>query len=139
MILASVGIGLTLPLWVEPFFGHGFQGSIPAAWVMLATYALTAPGVVAGTALGARGNPGSRSLALLIAVAVNCVAVVVLAQPLGAFGAALATFIGNGTAAALNLYFLSRRLGVDVRGFHSLHLAELRDLWNGFRRRSSGT
>jgi O-antigen/teichoic acid export membrane protein len=135
MILASVGIGLTLPLWVERFFGDGFQGSIPAAWIMLATYAVTAPGVVAGTALGARGNPGSRSLALLIAVAVNCVAVVVLAPPLGAFGAALATFIGNGTAAALNLYFLRKRLGVDVRAFHSIHPAEIRDLWFAFRHR----
>jgi O-antigen/teichoic acid export membrane protein len=137
MILASVFIGLTLPLWVEPFFGDGFGGSIPAAWVMLATYAVTAPGVVAGTALGARGSPGSRSLALLIAVVVNCIAVVALSPPLGALGAALATLIGNGTAAALNLYFLHKRLGVDVSGFHSFHPSEVRDLWVGFRRRAS--
>jgi O-antigen/teichoic acid export membrane protein len=129
MIVASLGIGLTLPLWVEPFFGAGFQGSLPAATIMLATYALTAPGVVAGTALGARGHPGSRSAALLIAVVVNCVAVVLLAPVLGALGTALATLLGNGTAAALNLYFLHKKLGVDVRHFHSVHPGELRELW----------
>jgi O-antigen/teichoic acid export membrane protein len=131
MILSSLAIGLTLPLWVEPFFGPGFGESVPAALVMLATYALTAPGVVAGTALGARGHPGSRSAALLIAVGVNCVAVVALAPPLGAFGAALATFVGNGTAALLNLYFLHKRLGVDVRHFHSVRPAEVRELVEG--------
>jgi O-antigen/teichoic acid export membrane protein len=131
MIVASLGIGLTLPLWVEPFFGEGFQGSIPAAAIMLATYALTAPGVVAGTALGARGHPGSRSTALLIAVVVNCVAVVLLAPVLGAVGTALATLLGNGTAAALNLYFLHKKLGVDVRHFHSVHPGELKELWRG--------
>jgi len=137
MILASVVIGVTLPLWVGPFFGEGFQASIPAALVMLATYALTAPGVVAGTALGARGRPGSRSLSLLIAVVVNCIAVVALAPVFGAFGTALATLLGNGTAAALNLYFLHTRLDVDVRHFHSVHPSELRDLWRDLRKRSS--
>jgi len=135
MLLVTVVVGVSLPLWVGPFFGTGFEASIPAAWVMLITYALTAPGVVAGTALGARGRPGSRSVALILAVAVNCIGVVVLAPPLGALGAALATLAGNGTAAALNLYFLHKRLDVDVRHFHSVHPAELRELWTSIRAR----
>jgi O-antigen/teichoic acid export membrane protein len=135
MATSSLAIGVTLPIWVQPFFGAGFGESIPAALVMLATYALTAPGVVAGTALGARGHPGSRSAALLIAVGVNCVAVVLLAPPLGALGAAFATFIGNGTAAVLNLYFLRKRLGVDIRHFHSVRPAELRELATGLLNR----
>ncbi len=128
MLLVTVVVGGSLPLWVGPFFGAGFEASIPAAWVMLVTYALTAPGVVAGTALGARGRPGSRSVSLIVAVMVNCVGVIVLAPLLGALGTAVATFAGNGTAAALNLYFLHKRLGVDVRHFYSLHSAELKDL-----------
>jgi O-antigen/teichoic acid export membrane protein len=128
MILVTVVVGGSLPLWVGPFFGTGFEASIPAAWVMLVTYALTAPGVVAGTALGARGRPGSRSVSLIVAVMVNCVGVIVLAPLLGALGTAVATFAGNGTAAALNLYFLHKRLGVDVRHFYSIHPAELRTL-----------
>lgn len=139
MILASVGVGLTLPLWVGPFFGAGFTAAVPAALVMLVTYAVTAPGVVAGTALGARGRPGSRSAALLVAVVVNCGALLLLAPAFGALGAALATLLGNGTAAALNLVLLHRQLGVDVRSFHSIRLRELRatvaHLWGGLRGR----
>jgi O-antigen/teichoic acid export membrane protein len=128
MLLVAVVVGASLPLWVEPFFGEGFKASIPAAWVMLGTYALTAPGVVAGTALGARGRPGSRSTSLIIAVLVNCIAVILLAPVIGALGTAAATFVGNGTAAALNLYFLHTRLGVDVSQFHAVRVGELREL-----------
>lgn len=128
MLLVAFIVGASLPLWVELFFGEGFKASIPAAWVMLGTYALTAPGVVAGTALGARGRPGSRSTALIIAVLVNCVSVILLAPVIGALGAAVATFVGNGTAAALNLYFLHTRLGVDVSRFHAVRMGELREL-----------
>ncbi|WP_152999518.1 oligosaccharide flippase family protein [Curtobacterium citreum] len=135
MLLVSVVVGASLPLWVEPFFGAGFHDSIPAAWVMLATYALTAPGVVAGTALGARGRPGSRSTSLIVAVVVNCAAVVLLAPHLGALGTALATFLGNGTAAALNLFFLHKRIGVEVRHFHAIRVMEIWDLWRAVRSR----
>jgi len=135
MLVVTVVVGGSLPLWVGPFFGTGFDASIPAAWVMLVTYALTAPGVVAGTALGARGRPGSRSVSLIVAVIVNCVGVVVLAPLFGALGAALATFAGNGTAAALNLYFLHKRLDVDVRHFYSIHPGELRELLRSLRSR----
>lgn len=128
MMLVTVVVGASLPLWVGPFFGQGFEDSVPAAWVMLATYTLTAPGVVAGTALGARGHPGSRSTSLIVAVAVNCVAVIMLAPLLGALGTALATLVGNGTAASLNLYFLRNRLGVDIRQFHKVRPREVREL-----------
>jgi hypothetical protein len=76
-----------------------------------------------------------------VACLCNVVLLAVLAAPLGALGAAIATFVGNLLASNLNLLFLSRVFAVPARQFYGLRrsdIAILRRAAGGLRSRARG-
>lgn len=109
-LLGSIVLGSTLPLWITALFGSGFQDAIVPTWLLLASAVITIPGLIAGAGLAAGGRPGLRSVALVVALATNLVAMLLLVPLLGAVGAALAALIANvlsttvGVAAVARLY-----------------------------------
>jgi O-antigen/teichoic acid export membrane protein len=104
----GVVLGGTAPWWLPAIFGAEFAGAVPVAVILLAAAAVGASGSIAGVSLAARGRPGQRSLALVMAAVANVSMLVVLVPPLGAVGAALATLAGNALAAAWNTTVLCR-------------------------------
>lgn len=110
--LAAVIIGASAQLWVPVLFGADFAASTVPLYILLVAAVLGAPGSVAGTALGARGRPGLRSLSLLLAAIVNVVVLVTIAPAYGAVGAALATLAGTAVASALNVVLASQLFGL---------------------------
>jgi O-antigen/teichoic acid export membrane protein len=116
---------LPMAVWLPWVFSQRFaDATLPAAILLLASVAGT-PGSLAGAALSARGNPGLRSISLLVACAVNVLLLLWMAPALGAVGAALAMLAGNLLAAYGNILLLWRRHGVPPAGFLSLRRSDL--------------
>lgn len=124
---AAAGLGLTMPLWVTPILGPGFDAAVGVTAVLLIAVVVGTPGSIAGAALSARGRPGLRSASLVVACIIN-VAILLLLVPLfGAVGAAVATLVGNLVSSNLNILFLRKYFAVSALGFY------------GFRREDIGT
>lgn len=123
--LAALFLGVSMLWWLPFLFGEGFRDSIPVAAVLLAAVVLLTPGSIAGAGLSARGRPGLRSLALTISCVINVVMLIVLAPLLGAMGAALTTLVANIITSNLNILFLSKVFGVDIRRFYGLRRSDL--------------
>ncbi len=82
-------------LWIGVVFGSSFSAAVPSVVISCAAVALGAGGSIAGSALAARGRPGARSFSILAGCVVNVAMLLVLVPAYGAFGASLATLIGN--------------------------------------------
>lgn len=123
--LAALFLGISMLWWLPFLFGDGFRESIPVAAVLLAAVVFLTPGSIAGAGLSARGRPGLRSLALTISCIVNVAMLIVLAPVLGAMGAALTTLVANIITSNLNLLFLSKVFGIDMRRFYGLRRSDL--------------
>jgi O-antigen/teichoic acid export membrane protein len=121
----AVVLAIGVPIGIPIVFGADFAPAAAAAWWLLAALALTAPGSVAGAGLSGRGRPGLRSTSLAIGCAANVIALLMLVPVLGATGAAIATFLGNGLAAVLNLLWLHRLTGRPVRDFLGVRRSDL--------------
>lgn len=119
-MLAGLAIALSLPLWFDLAFGAEFHDAQLVAVVLLAAVVLGTPGAVAGAALSARGRPELRSYALVVACVVNVGMLLLLVPVLGAVGAALATMVGNLIASNLNIFWVSRSLGLRMHHFYLL-------------------
>ncbi|MFJ2977376.1 lipopolysaccharide biosynthesis protein [Curtobacterium sp. NPDC087082] len=124
--LASISIGLAMPLAVPLLFGADFREAVPVAAILLLGLVLGSPGSLAGVGLAAAGRPGLRSVSLAVAAVCSAVALVLLAPVLGALGAALATCLGNVVSAGGNLVFLRRLTGQPVSAFFGLRRSDLR-------------
>lgn len=131
---AAVAVGATAWSWVPWLFGDDFGAALPALLVLLVGVVLGNPGSIGGTGLAARGYPGRRSISLLVACVANLVLFVVLVPGMGAVGAAIATLVGNLLASNLNLWFLRRHCGIQVRSFYSFRWADLRVILSILRR-----
>jgi O-antigen/teichoic acid export membrane protein len=125
-ILIAVVLGATSPLWLPVAFGEGFSAAVPTTILLLAAVAIGIPGSVAGAGLSSRGYPQLRSLALVVACVVNVLMLLVLVPPLGAFGAALSTLVGNLVSSNMNIVALRRRFGVPVLDFYRIRPADVR-------------
>ncbi|SBS71227.1 oligosaccharide flippase family protein [uncultured Microbacterium sp.] len=125
-IVAGVLIGCTMPFWIPWLFGADFAEAVPVAAVLIAAVVLGTPGSIGSAGLSARGRPGLRSISLLLAAVVNLVLLLILTPPLGAMGAAIATFVGNVTAANANILFLKRIAGTRVRDFYLIRGSDFR-------------
>lgn len=122
----AVVLGATSPAWLPVAFGAGFRDAVPTTMLLLAAVALGIPGSVAGAGLSSRGYPHLRSISLVIACAANVVLLVVLVPPLGAFGAALSTLLGNLVSSNFNIVQMRRKFGVPVRSFYLVRPADVR-------------
>ncbi|PYI37593.1 hypothetical protein CVS30_14425 [Arthrobacter psychrolactophilus] len=120
LISAIVGIVIsaTIPLWFIRLFGSDFSPSIPLVIILIIANVVGVPGSVAGAILSSRGYPGKRSTSLLVAAVTNIILLLILLPILGAFGAALATVVGNFIAANMNIYFSWRLFKISPLDFY---------------------
>lgn len=112
-VVAGALVAAASALLIRPVFGAEFARALWPAWILLVGVVVGNAGSIAGVAMSARGRPGSRSLALAIALVVNIGALIVLTPRFGAVGAAVATVLANTTAAALNVRAL--HVHADIR------------------------
>ncbi|WP_164737321.1 oligosaccharide flippase family protein [Georgenia sp. SYP-B2076] len=124
--LVGLAVGLTLPWWLPIVFGRDFSGAVLVAEIMILAVVLGTPGSIAGAGLSARGRPGLRSVALVVACLVNVVLLVALVPATGAVGAALATLAGNLVSSNLNIYFMRRFEGMRMAEFYGVRARDLR-------------
>ncbi|GEL98119.1 oligosaccharide flippase family protein [Cellulomonas terrae] len=123
--VVALGLGLTMGWWLPILFGEEFAPAVPIAALLLVAVVLSTPGSIAGAGLSARGRPGLRSIALVIACVVNVGLLVVLVSEYGALGAAWATVLGYLLSSALNQFFLKRLFGVSMLSFYGLRRSDL--------------
>jgi len=123
--LAGLFLGISMLWWLPFLFGEDFRPALPVAAVLLTAVVLGTPGSIGGSGLSARGRPGLRSMSLLVACLVNIGMLIVLAPPLGAMGAALATLAGNLISSNLNLLFLYRKFGINPLAFYGVRRTDL--------------
>ncbi len=135
--VAGILIGATMTWWVPVMFGAGFAAAIPSAAIILLSVVISTPGSIAGAGLSARGRPGLRSVALVIACVVNVLLLLVLVPAGGSLGAALATLGGQLVYSNLNLVFLWRRFGVSPRIFFGFRRSDALTV-SRFARRTLG-
>lgn len=126
-VTALVGIGLAaLAPWAVPIvFGRDFSPAIPVIFVLLIGTVVTNPGSVAGATLSAWGNPGLRSISLVIAAVINVCAMLLLVPRYGAMGAAIATGLGSITASSLVIFWLRVRFGFPISELSGLRSSDL--------------
>lgn len=124
--LAAVALGVTIPLWLPLALGDSFKPAIPITILLLLAVVLGTPGSVAGAGLSARGRPGLRSLALMLACLANLALVIVLVPRHGAFGAAVATLTGNLISANVSIVALRRIFQIPVLSFYGIRAADLK-------------
>lgn len=108
-VAGSAVLGLSLPLWIGVIFGPGFAAAMVPTWLLLATSCFAVPGLIAGAGLDAGGRPGLKSVALVLALAVNLVGLLLLVPHLGAVGGALAA-LGSTTASTVFMVVVASRL-----------------------------
>lgn len=129
--MASAGalvVGVSLPWWITPVFGSGFDGAVIATWILLAASCVSIPGLMAGAGLDALGRPALRSVALLVALLTTICAIVLLSPPLGATGAAIAAFSGSLVSSTFMCASAKKELGLGMRRFWLLTLSDLHSL-----------
>lgn len=117
----AVGAAVVSMWGIPLLFGDEFAAAIVPTWILLAAIVLGNPGSLAGAGLSAYGRPDLRSWSLLVALAANVAAVVLLVPALGAVGAAWATAVGNVIAAGLNLVWV-RRVSIEVGAVEFLRI-----------------
>lgn len=120
--------------WFPLLFGSAFAGGVPVVVILCIASTLGVPGSIAGAGLSARGRPGVRSSALVIAAAVNVAMLILLVPHTGAIGAAWATLAGNLIASNINILANRRLFGMRVRDFYVIRASDVRSLWNLARR-----
>lgn len=109
----SAVIGVTVPFWIVPLFGDGFDGATLPTVLLLIAAVIGIPGLIAGAGLGAWGRPGLRTIGSVLTLVVNLVAMLVLVPQAGAIGAAWAAVISTTVSTAFFIGSASRI--VDVR------------------------
>lgn len=124
-IAVAVIICSTAWWWFPLLFGQEFAPGVPVVIVLTLASTLGVPGSIAGAGLSARGRPGVRSTALVIAAAINVVLLIMLVPIWGALGAAWATFVGNIIAANINIGACRRLFDMRVRDFYIVRYSDV--------------
>jgi len=123
--VVALGLGLTMGWWLPILFGEEFAPAVPIAALLLVAVVLSTPGSIAGAGLSARGRPGLRSIALVIACVINVGLLIVLVSEYGALGAAWATVLGYLLSSGLNQFFLKRLFGVSMLSFYGIRRTDI--------------
>ena len=106
--LVSLALGLALPVMIPVLFGKEFVDSIGPTAVLLVAGLVGVPGIISGAGLGAWGRPGLRSAIVIVGLAVNATALVLLVPPMGAMGAAIAGVTGSAIGSAVGVVAMAR-------------------------------
>lgn len=137
-LIISIAVGIlivaTMPLWFTFMFGESFAPAMTIVTVLVIANVAGVPGSVAGAILSARGRPGLRSTALVVAAVINVTLLFVLVPQFGAMGAAWAALVGNLVAANMNIVFAKVILKLRLRDFYLIRPADVKGLVNTIRR-----
>jgi O-antigen/teichoic acid export membrane protein len=125
-IVVGALIAITLPITIPLLFGSAFYPAATSIVILLAGIVIGAPVSVAGGALGARGHPGLRSLALVLAATVNLGLLMVAVPRMGAVGASMATLGGNLVAGTFALVAIRRVSGISPLAFWGIRRTDLK-------------
>jgi O-antigen/teichoic acid export membrane protein len=132
-LLAAVAgclvVGGTLPFWITPLFGPEFRPALVPTLMLLASALLCIPGLMAAIGLTAWGQPGLRSMGLVVTLVTNLVAFVVLVPVLGVYGACWTSLASNVVMTGFMLVAARRTLGVPARDFWLVRPADVRFAW----------
>jgi O-antigen/teichoic acid export membrane protein len=124
---AAGGAMALLNPWLIPFiFGTDFSPAVPIAGLGILAVILGNPGSIAGAGLSALGRPGLRSASLGVAAVANIVLIFILVPIIGAWGAMIATAIGNLVSSGMNIVFLHVLFKIDWRGFYGFRRGDAR-------------
>jgi len=118
-------IGATLPLWIDLAFGSGFRAALWPSWILLLCAVVNIPGFLAAAGLGAWGRPGTRSVGLLLTLAVNLPLFILLVPTTGAVGGALAGLASSTVSTVFMVVAASRVIGIPA---HAFFLPTMRDV-----------
>ncbi|KQW06669.1 hypothetical protein ASC66_09450 [Leifsonia sp. Root4] len=113
----ALGVGAVSTVALPWLFGTDFAEAVPITLLLLFAIVVGNPGSIAGAGLNARGKPILRSISMLIAAAINIALLFVLVPLWGAYGAAVATIIGNIVAGYTNILMLHLYFDVPAREF----------------------
>ncbi|MGE3285966.1 MAG: oligosaccharide flippase family protein [Pseudonocardia sp.] len=116
-LLGCVGLGLTVPLWIGWLFGAEFTVAMIPTLLLLGGTVLGVPGLISSAGLGAWGRPGTRSLGIVLALAVNIAVFVALVPSGGAVGACWAAVASNTVLSAFSVVLAARLTGRPLRDF----------------------
>ncbi len=129
---AALALGLCLALAaLTPFaivilFGGRFRPSIPAALVLIPAAGVLGLNLVLQEGLRGMGQPYAAFQAELAGLAVTALSLAVMLRPLGIMGAAIASFLGYATVAAVLLYNARRYAGMPFADLLLPRVGELR-------------
>ncbi|KYH44967.1 hypothetical protein AZH51_13795 [Branchiibius sp. NY16-3462-2] len=112
-VAISLVLAITVPWWIEPIFGRGFQAAVVPTWIGLLSSVVLVPAMIAGSGIMAAGRPGRRSIALLLALACYTVLLLVMVPSTGATGAACADLVGNLVVGGYCIRVCQRDLGMS--------------------------
>jgi O-antigen/teichoic acid export membrane protein len=87
--------GATVPFWIRPLFGEEFGSATLPTLLLLLSAVVCIPGLMAATGIAAWGQPGRRSIGLVITLVVNVGVFVVLVPPFGVIGGCLTSLVSN--------------------------------------------
>lgn len=125
-LVIAVATTATSLFWVPLLFGSDFSGSVGLAALLAVGLVIGVPGSVAGSGLSARGHPGLRSAAMLVAAIVSTVFLLLSVPSMGAYGAATATLLGSAIASNGNVFFMWRRFGLRPMDFYLIRGSDIR-------------
>lgn len=125
----SLVLAATVPWWIEPVFGRGFQAAVVPTWIGLLSSVVLVPAMIAGSGIMAAGRPGRRSIALLAALVCYTVLLLVMVPSTGAVGAALADLVGNLVVGGYCIRVCQRELGMSPWRFFIPGRHDLLRLW----------
>jgi O-antigen/teichoic acid export membrane protein len=112
--LISIVIALAVPVLIELFFGHRFDGATDSARVLLTAAVFLGTNRALSAALKGINRPLGAGLAELLALAVTVVGLAVFLPPLGIIGAALASLVAY--MASFGVMLILIRGALDVPG-----------------------
>jgi len=109
------GLFFITPIVFPIFYGSDFKPAIPAAIVLVGASVIKSIGSVTAEVLSAFGKPKVPMKAEFIGLAGTLFALLILLQPYGLMGAAIASLLGYGMTVVSLLIFLIRETAVSWR------------------------
>jgi O-antigen/teichoic acid export membrane protein len=136
--VASLALGVGLPLWIGFVFGAGFEAAVVPTWILLLSSCLAVPGTIAGAGLDSVGRPALRSASLVLALVTNFLGLVLLVPPFGAVGAALAALVSTLASSVFVIVAASRVLHTASHRFFAVRGSDLVALRSSVRTIAGG-
>lgn len=122
-------LGGTLPFWMVPLFGAGFENAVIPTLMLMLSALLCIPGLMAATGVSAWGRPGLRSVGIGITLVINIIAFIILVPTFGVIGACITSIISNIVMTGFMVVVASRVMEVSALDFLIVRIGDVRRVW----------